>query len=103
MKIGVIGAGSWGTPIANMLTLNCHVVTLWVYEADLCERMRDRGENVISLPGFALSKKIKFANSLEEAVSGMEMVVSAAPAQVVRRGVLKAVPHISESALLVRL
>src|SRR3972149_5803038 len=103
MKIGVIGAGSWGTTIADMLALNGHVVTLWVYEADLCERMRDRGENDIYLPRFALSKKIKFTNSLEEAVSGMEMVVSAAPAQVVRRVVLKAVPHISESAIIVSL
>ena len=56
MKIGVIGAGSWGTTIADMLALNGHDVTLWVYEADLCDRMRDRGENDLYLPGFALSK-----------------------------------------------
>ena len=103
MKIGVIGAGSWGTTIANMLALNGHGITLWVYEADLCERMRDRGENDVYLPGFALSKDIKFTNSLEEAASGMEMVVSAAPAQVVRRVISKAVPHISEDTTTVSL
>lgn len=103
MKIGVIGAGSWGTTIADMLALNGHGITLWVYEADLCERMRDRGENDVYLPGFALSKEIKFTNSIEEAVSGMEIVVSAAPAQVVRRVVSKAVPYISENTIIVSL
>ncbi|MEK6726660.1 MAG: NAD(P)H-dependent glycerol-3-phosphate dehydrogenase [Deltaproteobacteria bacterium] len=103
MKIGVIGAGSWGTTIADMLALNGHDVTLWVYEADLCDRMRDRGENDLYLPGFALSKNIKFMNSLEDAVSGMEMVVSAAPAQVVRRVVSKAVPYISATTIIVSL
>lgn len=103
MKIGVLGAGSWGTTIADMLALNGHDVTLWVYEANLCERMRDKGENDIYLPGVALSKKIKFTNSLEEAVSGMEMVVSAAPAQVVRRVVSKAVPYISQNTIIVSL
>ncbi|MBI4745980.1 MAG: NAD(P)-dependent glycerol-3-phosphate dehydrogenase [Deltaproteobacteria bacterium] len=103
MKIGVVGAGSWGTTIADMLALNGHDVTLWVYEADLCERMRNRGENDLYLPGFALSKNIKFTNSIEDAVSGTEMVVSAAPAQVVRRVISKAVPYISANALIVSL
>ncbi len=35
MKIGVIGAGSWGTTLANLLAKKGHHVTLWVYEADL--------------------------------------------------------------------
>ena len=37
MKIGVIGAGSWGTTLANVLAKKGFDVTLWVYEQDLAE------------------------------------------------------------------
>lgn len=103
MRIGVIGAGSWGTTIADLLALNGHDVSLWVYEADLCRRMRDRAENDVYLPGFALSRKIKCTNSLEETVTGTDMIVSAAPAQVVRKVMAQAVPYISERAIIVSL
>ena len=34
-KIGVIGAGSWGTTLADMLAKKGHQVTLWAYEPEL--------------------------------------------------------------------
>ena len=103
MKIGVIGAGSWGTTIANLLALKGYGVNLWVYEADLCEKIKETRENSVYLPGIILSKNIKPTSSIEEASSGMEIVVSAAPAQVVRRVVSNAVPHISENTVIVSL
>lgn len=103
MKIGVIGAGSWGTTIANLLALKGYGVNLWVYEADLCEKIKETRENSVYLPGIILSKNIKPTSSIEEASSGMEIIVSAAPAQVVRRVVSNAVPHISENTVIVSL
>lgn len=103
MKIGVIGAGSWGTTIANLLALKGYGVTLWVYEADLCEKIKETGENSVYLPGITLSGNIKPTGSIEEASSGMELIVSAAPAQVVRRVISTAVPYISKDAVIVSL
>lgn len=103
MKIGVIGAGSWGTTIANLLALKGYDVKLWVYEPDLCERMKLSRVNDIYLPGITLSSNIKPTNSLEEAASGAEIIVSAAPAQVVRKVMSQAVPFISEDAVIVSL
>ncbi len=103
MKIGVIGAGSWGTTIANLLALNGHDVALWVYEADLCERIGASRINDIYLPGISLSPNLKPTNSIEEAATGMEMLVSAAPAQVVRMVISQAAPFISENAVIVSL
>ena len=40
MRIAVIGAGSWGTALANLLAGKGEEVTLWAYEADLVERLR---------------------------------------------------------------
>ena len=76
MKIGVIGAGSWGTTIANLLAMKGYSVTLWVYEEDLCRRIRESRVNDVYLPEITLSENVKPTNSLEEALSGMEMVVS---------------------------
>jgi len=103
MKIGVIGAGSWGTTIADMLALKGFDVTLWVYEADLCERIKETGINDLYLPGTRLSKNLKPTSSIEDTVTGMEIIVSAAPAQVVRRVVSQAVPSIPDDAVIVSL
>ena len=43
-KIGIIGAGSWGTALALHLSRIGIAVNLWVYEADLCETLRKTGE-----------------------------------------------------------
>lgn len=103
MKIGLIGAGSWGTTIANLLALKGHDVALWVYEADLCERIGTSRINDIYLPGITLSSNIKPTNSLEEAAFRAEIIVSAAPAQVVRMVISQAAPFISENAVIVSL
>ena len=53
MNIGVIGAGSWGTTLANLLAKKGYSVTLWVYEADLAERMAKNRINDLYLDGFS--------------------------------------------------
>jgi glycerol-3-phosphate dehydrogenase (NAD(P)+) len=103
MKIGVIGAGSWGTTIANLLALKGYDVNLWVYEADLCQRMKENRVNDLYLPGITLSEKIRPTNSMEEAASGMDIIVSATPTQVVRGAISKAATFISDKAIIVSL
>ena len=64
----VIGAGSWGTTLANLLAKKGFPVTLWCYEEDLVSRMNETRINDIYLPGFKLSDNLTFTNSIEEAV-----------------------------------
>ena len=37
-RIGVLGAGSWGTTLADLLARGGHQVTLWAYEAEVVEQ-----------------------------------------------------------------
>ena len=67
VKIGVIGAGSWGTTLANVLAKKGHDVTLWVYEADLAKRLQETGVNDLYLDGIRLSSKLAYTNDLQEA------------------------------------
>lgn len=99
--IGVIGAGSWGTTLADLLAKKGHDVTLWAYEADLVKEMEETRVNSVFLSGITLSPRLRFTNSLQEAASEKEMVLFVAPTQVFR-GVLKGViPFLTEQTLLV--
>ena len=44
-NIGVIGAGSWGTTLADLLAKKGHAVTLWAYEPELVNEMVETGIN----------------------------------------------------------
>ncbi len=101
MKIGVIGAGSWGTALANMLAGKGYPVTLWAYEKDLVERMKMTRENELFLPGFSLSSNLDFTADLSAAVSGKEMVLLVSPSQVMRLVVQQALEDFNPESLIV--
>ena len=53
-KIGVIGAGSWGTALAWLLTNNGHEVTLWSHREEDARLLQKERENKSKLPGVIL-------------------------------------------------
>ena len=101
MKIGVVGAGSWGTTLANLLAKKGYPVTLWVFEEDLAERLKENRENDMYLPGFTLSENLSFTNSMEEAVSGKDLVLMVPPSQIMRMVMTQALPYFAPDVLVV--
>jgi glycerol-3-phosphate dehydrogenase (NAD(P)+) len=101
MKIGVIGAGSWGTALADLLARKGFPVILWAYEQELVERMGETRENDLYLPGFPLAPGLTFTAELREAVAGRELLVLVPPSQVMRRVMQQAAAHIEPGTLLV--
>lgn len=79
MKISVIGAGSWGTALAQVLSDNSAEVVLWVRSPRAAEEIRKNGENKRYLPGANLSKRIYISEDLEGTVHGADIVVVAVP------------------------
>lgn len=100
-NIGVIGAGSWGTTLADLLAKKGHSVKLWAYEPELVAEMRASGINHLFLPGINLSPSLTFTNSLAEAVGGKDLLLFVVPSQVLRGVLTEAIPRISESAAIV--
>ncbi|ACM18385.1 sn-glycerol-3-phosphate 2-dehydrogenase, NAD(P)-dependent [Geotalea daltonii FRC-32] len=100
-KIGVIGAGSWGTTLADLLAKKGHDVTLWAYEPELVVEMARTRYNSIFLPGISLSPVLKFTNLLQEAVADKGLLLFVVPSQVTRRVVKNALPFMSPSAIIV--
>mgnify|MGYP000563742693 CR=1 FL=1 len=63
-KIGVLGAGSWGTALTWLLTNNGHEVTLWSIMEDEVEMLRTKREHTSKLPGVKLQDSIQLTSNL---------------------------------------
>ncbi len=100
-NIAVIGAGSWGTTLANLLAKKGHDVTLWAHEPEVAQEMAEQGINTPFLPGIPLSPRLRFTNSLQEAAEGKRMLVFVVPSQVVRGVVQAILPSLPKDALIV--
>ncbi|AJF05297.1 NAD(P)H-dependent glycerol-3-phosphate dehydrogenase [Geoalkalibacter subterraneus] len=101
MNIAVIGAGSWGTTLADLLARKGYQVTLWAYEADLVERMSANRVNDLYLPGTVLHENLAFSNDLPQTVTGREVVLLVPPSQVMAGLIRIAAPHFCEDALII--
>jgi glycerol-3-phosphate dehydrogenase (NAD(P)+) len=82
--VGVIGGGSWGTALANLLANKTIPVSLWVFEEDLCEEMQQTKENSLYLPGVQLSPLLHPDNSLEAVLADKRILLMAVPSHVHR-------------------
>ncbi|MHB8708127.1 MAG: NAD(P)H-dependent glycerol-3-phosphate dehydrogenase [Desulfuromonadales bacterium] len=101
MRTAVIGAGSWGTALANLLAKKGLETILWAYEADLVERLQVTRINDLFLSGMRLDDRLTFTHELAAAVTGREVVVLVSPSQVMRRVVEQLHPHLDKDSLLV--
>src|SRR6185503_13610048 len=66
MKIGVVGAGAWGTALAQSASTGGQPVLLWALERDVVEAVNTRRENPTYLAGVPLSSSIRATSDLAE-------------------------------------
>ncbi len=100
--ITVIGAGAWGTTLANLLANSGALVRLWAREPDVARSFNEYGENELFLQGIALNRKrLTVTNSLSKALAGAEVVVWVCPVQHSAGLLAGAAPFIRGDALIV--
>lgn len=83
--IGVIGAGSWGTALANLLAKKGFTVDLWVFEDDVCSQIAGERENKTFLPGVILSDNITPTTDITRVAAGKALVLLVTPSHVTRQ------------------
>ena len=83
-RCAVIGAGAWGTALADLLATSGHDVSLWAFEADVAQTINDRHENVRFLAGVALSLALRATADQATALDGAALVVYATPSNHLR-------------------
>jgi glycerol-3-phosphate dehydrogenase (NAD(P)+) len=84
MKVAVIGAGAWGTALANLLCQNKNSVTLWAHEGPQISEMQRTRCNQMFLPGVSLSPGLSFEGDIAKAITDRECVVIAVPSKFFR-------------------
>ncbi len=81
MKISILGAGSWGTALANVLAGKGEDARLWARSEDVARDVNERRLNSRYLPGQALSPGLRADTDLPRVLSGTSCVVLAVPCQ----------------------
>jgi glycerol-3-phosphate dehydrogenase (NAD(P)+) len=101
MKIGMLGAGSWGTTLAALLCENNHEVVLWSHDHDDVANMLATRRNSVYLPDLELPSALVVTKDLTVASAGMDMLVISTPSQYVRSVIERLPPACTDSALIV--
>ena len=101
MKIGVIGAGAWGTALANLLAEKGFQVDLWAFETEVCADIVEHRENRIFLPDIRLSENLRPSNDLDKVAAGKEILLLVMPSHVFRAVSENLARHPSEKTIIV--
>jgi glycerol-3-phosphate dehydrogenase (NAD(P)+) len=101
IKIGVVGAGSWGTALANLLALKGFKIDLWVFEKEVKDQIESFRENREFLPGVSLSDHIFPSNDMKDVVMGKDLVVVVVPSHVLRETAHHIREHILKETIIV--
>ena len=100
MRIAVLGAGSWGTTLAILLSSNEHDVVLWSFLEEDVRTMREHRENKQFLPGITIPPQVHVTSALSEAVRGAGMIIAAIPSQFLRSVAQNLVSHDFTGAII---
>jgi len=99
--VAVIGAGAWGTTLAQLLADKGVPVHLWVREPEVFAALGRERVNHTFLPGVRLSGRIMFTQEFAVALQGVRPVLMATPSHVFREVLRELRPHLPPDAVLV--
>jgi len=101
MKCAVVGAGAWGTALANVLAANGHSVSLWAREPDVVDAINGSRENRRFLPGICVEERIRATGRITEALGDAELVTYVAPSHALREVAASGAAAVRPDAVLV--
>jgi glycerol-3-phosphate dehydrogenase (NAD(P)+) len=101
-RIGILGAGAWGTALAiSLARRGGHTITLWSFSAEQVEQIKETGVNLQFLPGYTVPADVRVTTDLAAAVQGADIVLCVTPSEHLR-GVMKQIaPLLTQDQMLV--
>ena len=100
-RVGILGAGSWGTALSLMLYKNGHHVTVWSIDKREVEMLQNEREHKSKLPGVKLPEDMVFTNDLEEGMKEKDFLVLAVPSIFTRSTARSMKPYIKQGQIVV--
>ncbi len=101
IKVGVIGAGAWGTALAHLMATKGEDVTIWAYEQEVADDINNVHENRIYLPDAELPENLHGTSELQKALEGKELILSVVPSHVVRPVLTQAAKYLPHGVPIV--
>jgi len=100
-KVTVLGAGAWGTTLAQVLSDGGHDVLLWGRNADIVSEINDLHTNKKYLGNHVLPTQLTATSDIEKAFKHSSIIVLAIPAQNFRTALIEWKPLIAKDVLIV--
>jgi glycerol-3-phosphate dehydrogenase (NAD(P)+) len=102
-RVAVLGGGSFGTVIANLVALNGSRVSLWMRNDERAAHINTHAENTEYLPGYQLHSNLRATCSLDEALNDIDIVFVAVPSASFREVVREVATKVATATLVVSL
>ena len=100
-QAAVVGAGSWGTALAKLLSDKGCRITLWGQRQEHVDEIIGNRENLTYLPGFKLSDNLSATADLKEAVTDQPVVVMVVPSHGFRDVFRRLLPYLSDNTYVI--
>ncbi len=101
LTIAVLGGGSFGTAISNIIAANGHHTFLWMRDAQRAQKCQQARENPEYLPGYMLNENLNITSDLPASVQQSDVVVISVPSHSFREVTRLAKPHIKPGAIVI--
>jgi glycerol-3-phosphate dehydrogenase (NAD(P)+) len=99
--IAVIGAGSWGTTLASLLSKKGFDVIIWAREREIVDSINNKRENTVYLPGISLPDNLICTDDLFEAIKKARFIINVVPTQFIRNVFSQLKNKINENNIIV--
>lgn len=100
-KVGIMGAGSWGTALALLLHSNGHHVTVWSISEEEVKMLSEEREHKSKLPGVKIPDDMVFTSQMEEGIEGKDFIVLAVPSPFTRSTARNMKPYVADGQIIV--
>jgi glycerol-3-phosphate dehydrogenase (NAD(P)+) len=100
-NVAVIGGGSFGTVMANIIAQNGHPTRLWMRDAEQVESLNNTRQNAIYLPGLQVHEQVTATSDLKYAVEDVDMIFVAVPSTSFRSVVQQMKPYLHSHVILI--
>ncbi|TVZ39527.1 glycerol-3-phosphate dehydrogenase (NAD(P)+) [Alteromonadaceae bacterium 2753L.S.0a.02] len=100
LTVAVLGGGSFGTAIANIIAANGHRTLLWMRDEDRAEKCQFERENPEYLPGYRLNDHLEITADLVSSVAEADVVTISVPSKSFREVARLAAPHTRSNAIV---
>jgi glycerol-3-phosphate dehydrogenase (NAD(P)+) len=84
LQVGVLGAGNWGTTLAQLVATKGHATQLWCRDPEQRHAINEQHTSEVSVPGLVLSGKVHAEAELAPVVAGSDLLLMAIPSQAFR-------------------